>query len=93
MATPKARTEKISPLAGTALGLAGLAVGLDQITSRLSIILGIPLKAALQALSSILQGAWQVLQACAHSHLSLMEGLLQMSASCLQFLLTLAGVG
>jgi hypothetical protein len=93
MATHKARTEKVSPLAGAALGLAGLAVGLDQLTWRLSTLLGIPLKAGLEVLPSILQGAEQVLQACAHSHLSLLEGLLEMSASCLQFLLTIAGVG
>lgn len=90
--TTSQKTNSPSGAALTLLGLAGLAVSLDRITSRLSGFLGIPSRAVVEALPSTLQAVWQILQPCTHSHVSFLEGLLRISGCCWQFVLTLAGV-
>jgi hypothetical protein len=95
MATRKTTSQKTNSPAGAALtllGLGGLAVSLDQITSPLSGFLRIPSRAALEALPWAVHAVWQSLQPCAHNHLSFLEGLLRISGCCWQFVLTLAGV-
>ncbi len=96
MATQKTQSQRISSITGAALtllGLAALAGSLDQAACRVSCFLGIPMRAALEALPSILLAAWHILQPCALGHLRLVEGVVQISVCCLQFVLTLAGVG
>jgi hypothetical protein len=93
-ATQKTRSQRISSVTGaalTVLGLAGSIGSLDQAACGLSDFIGSPLAIALQTLPSIILKAWHLLEPCALGHLRLLEGLLQISASCWQFVATLAG--
>jgi hypothetical protein len=95
MATQKTRSEKISSVMLVALALSGLAVlagSLDHAACRLSYFLGLPARAALETLPSILLGALHILQPCAFGDLKFLESFLQISASCWPFVLTFAGV-
>jgi hypothetical protein len=93
-ATQKTRSQRTSPVAGVALtivGLAGLAGSQYQAACRMSDFLGIPLKVALETVPPILLTAWHLLEPCALGHLRFLEDLLQISASCWQFVVALAG--
>ncbi len=94
-ATQRTRSQSISSITRAALalsGLAGLAGSLDQVACHVSSFLGVPARAALETLPSILLASRHILQPCALGHLRLLEGLLQISISCWQVILTLAGV-
>ena len=95
MATNKTRSRKTSFVAGAALALLGLAgsVGtLDHLTGRWSEFFCIPLRVAIETLPSIFLGAWQISEPYVLGHLRVLEGLLQISASCWEIVLTLARV-
>ncbi len=95
MATNKTRSRKTSFVAGAALALLGVAgsVGtLDHLTGRWSEFFCIPLRVAIETLPSIFLGAWQISELYILGHLGVLEGLLQVSASCWQIVLTLARV-
>jgi hypothetical protein len=92
-ATQKTRSQRISSPTGAALtilGLAALVGSLDQSVCRLSEFLGISLRVALEAIPSILLAAWHLLEPCALCQLRFLDGLLQVSISCWQFVVTLA---
>ena len=88
MATQRTRTQKISSVTRVVLSLLGLAT----VHSLLIDLFGMPVKAVMEALPSILVVACHMLQPCALVHLKFSEGVLQISLSCWQFVLTLAGV-
>ena len=95
MATEKTRSQRISSAmaaAFTLVGLAGLVSSADHVACLLSCFMGIPVGAALEALPSMVLGARHIVQPCALGHLRLVEGILQISVSCWQVVLTLAGV-
>ena len=95
MATDKTRSRKMSSVAGPALVLLGLAgsVGvLDHFAGRWSEFFRIPLRVAIETLPSIFVGAWPISELYILGHLRVLEGLLQVSASCWQIVLTLARV-
>jgi hypothetical protein len=92
-ATQKTRSQGIRSAAGAALTLLGLAAlvgGLDQSVCRLSEFLGISLRVALETIPSILLAVWHLLEPCALGHLRFLDGLLQISVSCWQFVVILA---
>lgn len=92
MATHKARW--VFSLAGAALvllGLEGSVDSLDQLTSRWSDFFCLSLRAAMETLPSISLGAWQISGLDLLGHLRVLESLLQISASCWQMGLILAG--
>ena len=94
MAINKTRSRKTSFAAGVALALLGLAgsVGtLDHLAGRWSEFFCIP-RVAIETLPSIFLGAWQISELYILGHLGVLEGLLQVSASCWQIVLTLARV-
>jgi hypothetical protein len=93
-ATQKTRSQRISSVAGVALtilGLAGLAGSQYQAACRMSDFLGIPLRVALETMPSILPTLWHLLEPCALGHLKFLDGLLQISLSCWQFVVALPG--
>ncbi len=95
MATHETRSRKSSSVAGAAVALLVLAgsVGcLDQLARRWSEFLGISLRVAMETLPSVSLGAWQISEPYLLGHLRFLEGLLQVSASCWQIVLTLARV-
>ena len=88
MATQRTRTQKIS--SGTRVGLSLL--GLAVVHSLWIDLFGMPVKAAMEAVPEILLVACHALQPCALVHQKFFEGVVQISLSCWQFVLTLAGV-
>ena len=95
MAKNKTRSKAINSLAGSALALLGLAGslgGLDHLAGRWSEFFCIPLRVAIETLPSIVLAAWQISEPCILGHLGVLEGLLEVPASCWQIVLTLARV-
>lgn len=95
-ATLGARSRKIGSSRGAALalsGFAGLMVGsFEQLADRASDCFGISLRVAMDTLPAISLGAWRIAEPYLLGHLSVLEGLLQISAPCWTIVLTLAGV-
>jgi len=95
MAAEKRRTQKVGFVMGGALifiGLSRVGGSLDPPVSQLAAFLGIPLRAAVETVPSILPGVWHMLQPCVIGHLRLLEALLQISGHSWQFVVSLAGV-
>jgi hypothetical protein len=95
MAMQERRKGKIGSLAQvilTRFGVVWLVGSLEQVTRRWDGSLGMPVRTMLEALPSIFLAAWHVWQPCALLHLGFLEGLLEISASCWLFVLTLARV-
>ena len=91
-ATPKTKWQRISSVTAlTVLGLTGLAGSLDHGACQWSDFLGISLRVALEMIPSIIMTAWHLLEPCALGHLRFLEGFLQISLSCWQFVAALAG--
>jgi hypothetical protein len=95
-ATLGTRSRKIGSRRGAALalsGFAGLMVGsFVQLADRASDCFCISLRVAMDTLPAISLGAWQIAEPYLLGHLSVLEGLLQISAPCWTIVLTLAGV-
>ena len=92
MATQKTRTQNIGSAAGAALtflGLASLAGWVGQVTCPFGYLFGIPVRIVLETLPSVFHAAWQTLQLCMLGRL--LEGILQVSVSGWQLVLTLVG--
>lgn len=94
MATHEARSRKtkVASAALALLGLAGSVGSLDHLARRWSEFFCISLRVAMQTLPSVYQGAWQISEPYILGHLSVLERLLKVSASCWQIVLTLARV-
>lgn len=92
MTTKKARAQKMGLITAAALAFLGLSsfIGrIDTAACRLAASLGISPGTMAETVPSILMGAWHILRPCALGHLRLLEAVLQISASCWQFVLTL----
>jgi len=96
MARLEARWRKIGSIAGAALvwsGLAGWVAGsLQQLAGQWSDFFCISIRVAVDTLPSLALGAWQISEPYVLGHLRVLEGLLQISASCWEIVLTLARV-
>ena len=95
MATPEAKWKNTSSVAGTTLALlalAGLVGMLDGLARRWADFFCISLRVAMEALPAIPLAAWQISVPYLLCHWRALEGLLQISASCWQLLLTFARV-
>ena len=94
MGTQMKTKPKMSPARGAVLTLLGLATAgsLDVGTCVLTHFLGIPVKVAIKALPSILLAVWHISRPCPLVHLRFLDGLLQISVSWWQCVLTLAGM-
>ena len=96
MARLETRWRKIGSKAGAALalsGLAGLVAGsLQQLAGPWSDFFPISIRVAVDTLPSLALGAWQISEPYVLGHLRVLEGLLQISASCWEIVLTLARV-
>ena len=93
MATLQARWRKVGSIAGVGLalsGLVGLVGSLEQLAGRWSDFFCISLRVAMDILPSISLGAWQISGPYVLGHLRVLDGLLQISASCWQIVLTVA---
>lgn len=93
MATQKTRIRSITGGALTVLGLASLVGGLSHAACLLIAIVGMPVKALWEALPSVILAVWHLLGPCLFAHSGLLEGLLQVSLSCAQFVLAFAAAG
>ena len=96
MARLEARWRKIGSIAGAAValtGLAGLVAGsLQQLAGQWSDFFCISIRVAVDTLPSLALGAWRISEPYVLGHLRVLEGLLQISASCWEIVLTLARV-
>jgi hypothetical protein len=94
MAAQKTRSQRISALSRAflaLLGFVGFAGWLDQAACQLANLSGVPVRIALGALPPIVLPAWHLLLPYVPGCQRLLEGLLQISVSCGQFILTVAG--
>lgn len=94
MATQKRGSHGINTGIGGAfmlLWLAGLVAGLNYCECPFSAFFRIPMSTVFEALPSVILAAWQVFGPCLLTHIRLLDGLLQVSLSCGQLALALAG--
>lgn len=95
MATGGGRSLMINLVMGGTFMLLGLGLlaGLNRCECPSSAFSGIPVKAVLEALPSIILAAWHLFGPCLFTHVRLLDDLLQVSLSWGQLALAFAGVG
>ena len=95
MATSEERSKKMSSVAGATLrlvALAGLLGSLDAVARRWTALFCISLRVATETLPAISVAAWQISVPYLLGYLRLLEGILQITASCWQLFVSLARV-
>lgn len=92
MTTQKARIGSILGGALTVLGLASLVGGLSHAACLFPVFFGMAVKTLWEALPPVILAACHFLEPWVFTHSGLLDGLLQVSLSCGQFVLALATV-